>query len=193
MMIIKHNNIIRALIREVLAERPKIYVLVGPPGIGKSGWVRSNTDKPYIISRDALVDDVRGPLGVSYDDSFRNPEHKHIQNTVQNLLKDRVEGALGSGRDIVVDMTNMNPWSRKNALKAIAGRENDYEKIAVVFDHRGKEAEVIASVERRAAMLNDKNIPKDVMMSMFSNFVYPTPEEGFDSIITASTEPALGV
>lgn len=132
-------------------------------------------------------------MGVSYDDSFRNPEHQHIQNKVQQLLKDRVDGAIESGRDIVVDMTNMNAWSRKNALKAIAGRESDYEKIAVVFDHRGKEAEVLASVERRAKALNDKNLPPEVMQRMFSNFEYPTAEEGFDSIVTASTEPALGV
>jgi predicted kinase len=191
--ITKRDSGIRALIREVLSSLPKIYVLVGPPGIGKSGWIESNTFDPYIISRDALVDAVREPIGVKYDDLFRNPKYQPLQNTVQKMLKDRIAGAIESGRDIVVDMTNMSAGARRNALKTISGREPDYEKVAVVFDHRGKEDEVIASVERRAARLNDKNIPRDVMLSMFSNFEYPSVEEGFDSIITASTEPALGI
>lgn len=191
-MIIKHNNIIRALIREVIATRPKIYVLVGPPGVGKSGWVEDNVHDPFIVSYDNAVKSVAAAHNLKYDD-LAGPKAGQLGKIVRAHEKDQVMSAVSSGKDIVVDKTNMTVNSRKRALSIIKGRENDYEKIAVVFDHRGKEAEVIASVERRAARLNDKNISKDVMMSMFSNFVYPTPEEGFDSIITASTEPALGV
>ena len=52
-----------------------IYVLVGPPSIGKSTWV-SNTFKdtpPFIISRDDIVDEVADEYGLTYDEMFSAP------------------------------------------------------------------------------------------------------------------------
>ena len=41
----------------------KIYVLVGPPSVGKSTWIKNTfTDtKPYIINRDDLAEQVAEP------------------------------------------------------------------------------------------------------------------------------------
>jgi predicted kinase len=187
------SKILRKLIREVLTTdtRPKLYVLVGPPAIGKTGWVEDNAPDAYIISRDAVVDAVREPLGMKYDHMF-HPENRRHQSEVDRIHRENIAGAVASGKDIVVDMTNMGVNSRRGALRVIQGHEDEYEKIAVIFDHRGKEDLVRSSAERRAEKLGDKNIPKDVMTGMFDRFEMPTREEGFDRIIVADTTKAIG-
>lgn len=53
----------------------KIYVLVGPPSVGKSTWI-SRTFKdsqPYIISRDDIAEAVAERQGWTYDDMFHAP------------------------------------------------------------------------------------------------------------------------
>ena len=174
-------NILRQLIRESIRQR-KFYVLVGPPAIGKSTWVRLNAPDAYVISRDDVIDTVREPLGLKYDDMFR-PEHRHHQSAVDKIHRSNVSAAVDSGRDIVVDMTNMGVSSRKNAMRAIQGHEEDYEKIAVVFDPRGREDLVRSRLAKRSKILNDKNIPGHVMDDMFKRFEMPTHEEGFDRVV----------
>jgi len=69
---------LRQLIREELEQaapvKRKIFVLVGPPSVGKSTWI-SNTfeKKPYVISRDDIVESVAAGLGWTYDDLFVSP------------------------------------------------------------------------------------------------------------------------
>jgi predicted kinase len=187
------STILRKAIREVLVadSRPKLYVLVGPPAIGKSTWVRDNVPDAYLINRDDIVDDVRGALGLKYDQMFR-PENRRHQTEVDRLHRENIAGAVASGKDIVVDMTNMGVNSRRNALRVIQGHESKYEKIAVIFDHRGKEDFVRDNVRRRAEKLGDKNIPYHVMTGMFDRFEIPTKVEGFDRIISADTAKAIG-
>jgi len=187
------STILRKAIREVLVNdmRPKLYVLVGPPAIGKSTWVRLNVPGAYLINRDDLVDDVRVPLGLKYDQMFR-PENRRHQSEVDRLHRENIAGAVASGKDIVVDMTNMGVSSRRNALRVIQGHEAEYEKIAVFFDHRGKESLVRDNLRRRAEKLGDKNIPYDVMTGMFDRFEIPTEAEGFDRVISADTTKAIG-
>ncbi len=175
------ENLLRLVIRESVS-RPKIYVLVGPPAIGKGWWVDQNLVDPYVISRDNIVDAIRGPEGLKYDEMF-GPLGKRFLGDIDEHLRDRIKGALGSGKDIVVDMTNMNAFARRRALGAIAGRESEYEKIAVFFDFRGLEDLVLKSVEMRAQKLGDKNISPDVIRGMMNRFEMPTRSEGFDEII----------
>lgn len=70
------SNLLRTLLREMIEEeRRTIYVLVGPPSVGKSTWIRRTFGdmKPYIISRDDIVDDVAASYGWTYDDMFMAP------------------------------------------------------------------------------------------------------------------------
>jgi predicted kinase len=52
-----------------------IFVLVGPPAVGKSTWIKKTFGdiKPYIVSRDTIVDEVAAAYGWTYDDMFVNP------------------------------------------------------------------------------------------------------------------------
>lgn len=70
----------------------KLFVLVGPPSVGKSTWI-ANTfagkESPYIISRDDIAELVAAEYGWTYDDMFVNPpkespigEHSEKYGTV---------------------------------------------------------------------------------------------------------------
>lgn len=205
----------------------KIYVLVGPPSVGKSTWTSKQFDtKPYIISRDDIVDQVASSKGWTYDEMFMLPppdskigevDEKYgevvksppyiswspisfdkvleANDAVQKKFLSHVSGATSSGKDIVVDMTNMNSGSRKNALRAIKGSEGEYEKIAVVFEFKGIE-NIIKKVSKKRAeaakrMGKSKNIPDNVFDMMFSSYEHPTTAEGFDKVISVDNSKAL--
>jgi hypothetical protein len=52
----------------------KIYVLVGPPSVGKSTWINSlNNNNIVIINRDEIVEEVAEKNGLTYDDMFITP------------------------------------------------------------------------------------------------------------------------
>lgn len=197
----------------------KIFVLVGPPSVGKSTWIRNTfTEEPYIINRDAIVDDVAGSMQMTYDDMFmapssdaavgdRHPKYGQVvaspafmtwqplsydkivqaNNRINSLLRQRVESAVESGQDIVVDMTNMNAKARKNALDAVKGHEGEFHKVAVVFPFHGSEAIIKRVAAKRAQEIKDaggsKTIPDAAFDRMFSSFEEVKPEEGFDEIV----------
>jgi ABC-type cobalamin/Fe3+-siderophores transport system ATPase subunit len=190
--------------REAALQKKSIFVLVGPPSVGKSTWIKSTFKKqnPYVISRDDVVNQVVSGMGWTYDDMFVSPpdpgmcrpvnkkeklknadqikdesgcasaqpesvKRKWVltklgdvdkkfgtveeppayvtwqrfsyskvaaaNNKVHQLFTKRVAGAQPSGRDVVVDMTNMNARARKGAMQAIEGFEGDYKKVAIVF------------------------------------------------------------
>jgi hypothetical protein len=59
---------------ESATDKKRIFVLVGPPSVGKSSWI-ANTfeEEPYVINRDDIVEDVASSYGWTYDDMFVNP------------------------------------------------------------------------------------------------------------------------
>jgi len=187
-------TILRKAIREVLMNdtRPKLYILVGPPAIGKSTWVSFNAPDAYVINRDEVVDQVREPHGLRYSEMFTPQNLGRFRNEIEKIHREKMAGAVSSGKDIVVDMTNMGIKARRRAMAAIRGHESEYEKVAVVFDHRGKEEMVWDSIERRAKKLGDKMVPYSVVADMFKRFEMPTKAEGFDQIISADTSKAIG-
>jgi len=194
-----------------------MIVLVGPPSVGKSTWIKSNFPEAYIISRDDIVDLVSINYGWTYDDMFATPPEdakigdedekygKVIESpswmtwpdtvfdkvfeangNVQKLMNTRISNAHPSGKDIIVDMTNMSANSRKSAMKAIEGNEDEYHKVAVDFKFKGGE-EVIKKVAQKRAesakrMGKSKTIPPSAFEKMFSSYESPSTSEGFDEI-----------
>jgi hypothetical protein len=220
----KTISLLQRLIREFIEENPgskkKIYVLVGPPSVGKSTWIKETfqESQPYVINRDDIAEGVAESMGWTYDDMFMAPpkdsnegdeDEKYgvvvksppwmtwqplsfdkvlmANSKIQQRFSERVSAASGSGQDIVVDMTNMNAGARKGALKAIEGKEQDYEKIAVVFNFKGAEDLIMRVAEKRAEvakrMGKSKTIPPAAMQRMFSSFQDVSPEEGFDKVV----------
>ena len=103
-------------------------------------------------------------------------------------MNDRISQAHPSNKDVVVDMTNMNASSRKNAMKAIEGNEDEYHKVAVDFKFKGAEEVIKKMALKRAEaakrMGKSKTIPSGVFDKMFSSYSQPSTSEGFDEIVS---------
>ena len=68
---------LRRIIKEAIetTRPPRIFVLVGPPSVGKSTWIKSTfgDTRPYVINRDDIVEKVAASYSWTYDDMFVSP------------------------------------------------------------------------------------------------------------------------
>tara|TARA_R110000822_G_scaffold47013_2_gene125016 strand:+ start:420 stop:1127 length:708 start_codon:yes stop_codon:yes gene_type:complete len=221
---------LRRIVKEAIetTRPPRIFVLVGPPSVGKSTWIK-NTFRdtiPYVINRDDIVEQVASTYGWTYDDMFVTPpedatigesdeKYGEVQvspswmtwaqsvfslvmeanGAVQAAFNQRVSGAVPSGLDVIVDMTNMNAAARARALNAIEGRQDDYEKIAVDFKFEGAEDVIMRVAQKRAEaaarMGKSKTIPPAAMQRMMGAYEAPSLDEGFDSIVEMDNREIL--
>lgn len=153
-----------------------VYVLVGPPGSGKSTWMRSlmsNGDVYVVVSSDEEIEAYAKSKGLTYSDVFDS----YIK-TATNLMKSKFNEAIKDGQNIIWDQTNMTAKKRASILQKIPKR---YKKVAVVF--QVDDVELQRRLAHRA-ITEGKFIPKHVIDSMQRSFEMPTLQEGFDEIIT---------
>ena len=213
---------------EMLEGKKKIFVLVGPPAVGKSTWIKNTfqKDDPYIINRDSIVEEVASQMGMTYDDMFSAPPKDSTIGTedekygtvvsspsfmtwqplsysnildanklINDKLNDKIKNAATSGRDIVVDMTNMTANARKQALKSISGKEEMFHKVAVVFPFHGAEHIVKKMAFKRSQEIKSqggsKTIPPEVLDRMMNSFQQIAPEEGFDEVVEMDNRQKL--
>lgn len=222
--LMKKQNVIRECVISILKEefyniKRKMIVLVGPPSVGKSTWIKSNFPNSYIINRDDVVESVASSYGFTYDDLFATPpidaeigdvdekygnvllapewmtwtkkvfdKVEEVNMKVKEIMDSKISNANHSSQDIVIDMTNMNVNSRRNAMKAIEGNEEEYHKVAVDFKFKGAEEIIKKIAEKRAEaskrMGKSKTIPPASFERMFNSYEKPTKSEGFDEIIS---------
>ena len=71
----------------------KIYVLVGPPSVGKSTWVKQTFKdvEPYIINRDDLVEEVASQYDWTYDDMFITPPQDSVEGDTSDKYGDVIK------------------------------------------------------------------------------------------------------
>lgn len=149
---------------------PKLYVLVGVPGSGKSTWANNQTwaEDCVIVSTDNHVQKYAESVGKTYNDVF-----KDYMPTAVELMADDVVAARKAGKDIIWDQTSLNVKSRRRKFAMLP----DYYAIAVVFKTPDNE-----ELNRRLSSRPGKNIPESTISSMIDSFVMPSKEEGFREI-----------
>jgi len=149
---------------------PKLYVLVGVPGSGKSTWVKEQewVNECVYVSTDIWVDLEARRLGKTYSEIFTEYMPKAV-----NIMTAQVVDAKEQGRDIIWDQTSTTVASRKRKFNMLP----DYRAIAVVFRTPNEE-----ELARRLATRPGKVIPSHVLHDMIWNFEMPAEEEGFKEI-----------
>lgn len=153
--------------------QPKLYVLVGIPGSGKSTWVRNQdwSHRCAIISTDDYVEAYARSVGKSYSEVFEDFMPKAVK-----LMADAVVRARAEGKNVIWDQTSTTISSRAKKFSMLP----DYYAIAVVFPNPESE-----ELNRRLASRPGKVIPQRVIMQMIDGFEYPTLDEGFKEIWNA--------
>ena len=153
---------------------PKVYVLVGVPGSGKSTWIK-NQDWALgltIVSTDAFVEDYARAQGKTYNEVF-----KEYMPTAIDLMIEQVVFAREHGHTVIWDQTSTTVKSRKKKFNMLP----DYEHIAVVFKTPNP-LELAIRLKNRPG----KNIPQHVINSMISGCEDPTLDEGYAEVWHAS-------
>jgi predicted kinase len=141
--------------------QPRIVVLVGLPGSGKSTYLER-------LGVTALSSDaVRGVLA---DDQTDQSIHPEVFATLRYLLRRR----LALGRPVTyVDATHLTPRERRPYVKT--GQIYGCSVEAVFFD-------IPMEVCRERNRRRERVVPEDVLERMASKLVPPTIEEGFSAI-----------
>ena len=151
-------------------KQPRLYVLIGIPGSGKTTWVQNQDwarDCVY-VSTDTWVELEAEQQGRTYSEVFEEYMPKAV-----NIMSAQVIDARDQGRDIIWDQTSTTVISRQRKFNMLP----DYYAIAVVI--RCPAADELV---RRLSSRPGKVIPVDVLHSMIKNFEIPTEEEGFKEI-----------
>ena len=151
-------------------KQPRLYVLIGIPGSGKTTWVQNQDwarDCVY-VSTDTWVELEAERQGRTYSEVFEEYMPKAV-----NIMSAQVIDARDQGRDIIWDQTSTTVISRQRKFNMLPG----YYAIAVVF--RCPDTDELV---RRLSSRPGKVIPVDVLHSMIKNFEIPTEEEGFKEI-----------
>jgi len=156
--------------------RPKIFVLVGLPGSGKSTWTAkflAKSEEPYsVISSDDVIEEFAKKEGKTYTEVFKD----YIGQATM-IVKERFRNAVKNKDNIIWDQTNMNVKKRKSILQQLPP---EYVKTAVIFSVG--ENELYRRLNARAE-LTGKTIPDFVIKDMTRNYQAPTKQEGFDNIL----------
>ena len=143
--------------------RPKLILLVGLPGSGKSTWAAR--EKLPVLSSDEL----RRTLA---DDPTDQSIHARVFSILRLLIKHRLE----LKRPVTcIDATNLTPKERRPYI-ALA-RRHDASIEAILFDTP------IAECQRRNR-LRKRVVPREAIETMARKLVVPSASEGFSKVTT---------
>lgn len=156
--------------------RPVVYMLIGPPGIGKSTYIKE-TLLPYgeytVVSTDDIFEEKGKKLGLSYNEAFIEFDFKEVEKEFFVKLKI----AITERQDIIVDRTNMGLKVRRKVLNLFP---KEYIKIGILFDFSNRE-KLDAQLSKRLSETG-KYISKKTVDRMLESYKEPTLDE-FDQII----------
>lgn len=148
----------------------ELIMLVGIPTSGKSTFSNNPKYKDYIrVSSDDILQEVAKERQQSYNTVFKG-NIRFAQIAMMKVLRK----AIGDGKSIIWDQTNLTKKQRREKLKHIP---DTYKKTAVYFIVDLKTA------LKRNTQRPGKVIPPEILERMIKEYELPVLEEGFDEII----------
>lgn len=159
---------------------PTIYILIGPPGSGKSTWRQALMTSPHVVSSDDIVERIASERQSTYSIVFPTLDWKLIDQEINEAFA----AAVKSGLDIVVDRTNM---TRKSRLSFLSRVPRSYRRVAVIFSF---ERDILDARLHHRSATTGKTIPESVVNEMISRY-QPPLDEGFHDIIEVRNCHAL--
>ena len=146
--------------------KPRLIILIGLAGCGKSTWAREQ-GLPTLSS-----DEMRGVLA---DDVTDQTIHKQVFETLRYLIRQRV----AIGRPVTcVDATHLTPKERRPYFR-IKGC-----KVEAVFFN------VPLQMCHERNQSRDRVVPAHVIDAMYEKMVPPSRKEGFSKITVLTPQQA---
>ena len=145
-----------------------LYILIGPPGCGKSkvAWELVN----------------KGALRISGDDIFfaiTDRTHAHwlghgVMDAVNESTDKLMDGLLARGLTVIADRTHLSPETRRRPIEL--ARRHGFRVEGMVWLNFDQ------ARERNSLRSGRDRVPESVWVRMVEAYAAPTLEEGFDEI-----------
>jgi len=140
----------------------------GIPASGKSTealkWVAEDPNQRVRVNRDDIRFEI---LGEWYPTATKRESVKEKEARVTIEEHNRIQGALSSGKSVVVDNTNLNPRVF-GTYGAIAKNHS------VPMTNRDFPISIDEALKRNAG--RDRKVPEDVIRGMYNNYLGPNGE-----------------
>lgn len=144
------------------------YILVGAPGSGKSTWGQNLARNDANVVR-LCPDEFRAKFGWGEGD-------QSVSAQAFSATRQGMRDALASGKDVLIDATNMYSKTRKDFIHI--AKEFNAKTIAVVFE-ADKNTLMLRNKLRGEA--GGRNVPEDVIDRMLERYQRPNELE-FDEV-----------
>lgn len=152
-----------------------ITILVGPPCCGKSTYLKS-IDFDFIISSDAIVEDLCQQQNIKYHQFFDYPNTSELKVQHRKMFNNKVQESK-KYKHVVWDLTSLKLVNRKNIMSHYPNAQFN----AVQFDFKGLEHNLL-EINKKRHDSSGKYISEKVMLDMFQRFEPVNTKEGFKSI-----------
>ena len=138
-----------------------LYLLRGAPGSGKSTWIQQNHLDPYTLSADNIRQIVSG---LAYNLKGEAIISQEYDNTVWNILLERLEDRMDRGEFIIIDATHYRAALLQQYKKLIS----KYRYRAFVIDFTDVPENV--ALERNRSRDAYKFVPEAIIHKMYRVF-----------------------
>jgi predicted kinase len=152
-----------------------VTILVGPPCCGKSTYLKSiNVD--FIVSSDAIVEDLCHQVNIQYHQFFDYPNTSKIKIKHRKMFNNKVKESKAY-KHVIWDLTNLKYVNRKKIMSHYPNAQFN----AVQFNFKGLEHHLLKINKQRHECLG-KYIKEKVRLEMFTIFEPVSAKEGFKNI-----------
>lgn len=144
-----------------------LYVLIGPPAIGKTTWIKRYAPNASVISRDDVVERIAHQRGLTYDDAYASPpEGAKAGETIEGMERfgkvvpsvldwrpydfEVCQSIYTQANKELIDISNKYANSEHDVVLDMTNMDKanralympifkDHKKVAVVFNFKGDE------------------------------------------------------
>jgi len=157
-----------------MLHKPTIMMLIGPPGSGKSTWIKqfmeNDSNDWTVISTDVFIEKYAAEQGITYSEAFYKLPFK--TKTKFNIA---LREAVNKKKHIIWDQTNLSIKIRRK--KMLQTPKYVHKAVAFELDYD----ELFRRLEKRQNETG-KSVSDKIVNQMIETYERPTKSEGFVSV-----------